>query len=141
MEFNDIRGKPDQELSTLLDSSREELWKMRFAATTEAVDAGKIRAMRRRIAWIQTEIHARSNKATREKLLAELAKGDRTTRELATALGRPLRSAQTEALRLVRAGEAREIRRSTGKGKKQKNAGARAWVRKGAAPAPAGEKR
>lgn len=55
--WEDLRGKPAPELKTLLDATREELFKMRFAATTEPVDhPNKIQEARKRIARIQTRL-------------------------------------------------------------------------------------
>ena len=58
--IEEIRGKPTGDLHTLLDTTREELFKMRFAATTEPIDhPHKIEEMRRKIARIQTVLRQR----------------------------------------------------------------------------------
>ncbi len=58
--IEEIRGKPSSDLNTMLETTREELFKMRFAATTEPIDhPHKIEEMRRKIARIQTVLRQR----------------------------------------------------------------------------------
>jgi len=62
--IDEIRGKPTTDLHTMLDTTREELFKMRFAATTEPIDhPHKIEEMRRKIARIQTVLRQRELEA------------------------------------------------------------------------------
>jgi len=59
-EIDDLRGKPVADLKNLLDQTRDELFKMRFAATTEPVDhPNKISDARRTIARINTLLRQR----------------------------------------------------------------------------------
>jgi large subunit ribosomal protein L29 len=59
-EIADLRGKPVADLKTLLDTTRDELFKMKFQATTEPVDhPHKVSDARRRIARINTILRQR----------------------------------------------------------------------------------
>jgi len=63
-EIEDLRGKPVADLKTLLETTRDELFKMKFAATTEPVDhPNKISDARRRIARINTILRQRELEA------------------------------------------------------------------------------
>jgi large subunit ribosomal protein L29 len=141
MKLEEIRGKPDGELKTALDTQREELWKMKFQGATEPIDnPGKIREARKLIARIEGELRARELKTVREKMHAELGSGPKSTRELAKSFGGSIERARREALRLVRAGEVVPSRRGApAKGKKAKaaaccmgtrNLGAKVWALK-----------
>ena len=66
-EMEELRGKPVSDLKTLMDTTREELFKMRFAATTEPVDhPHKIQEARRRIARIETLLAQRELEAAKK---------------------------------------------------------------------------
>jgi large subunit ribosomal protein L29 len=66
-EIEDLRGKPVQDLKNLLEQTRDELFKMRFAATTEPVDhPNKIGDARRRIARINTILRQRELEAQKK---------------------------------------------------------------------------
>ncbi len=59
-EMEELRGKPVSDLKLIMETAREELFKMRFAATTEPVDhPNKIQDARRRIARIETLLRQR----------------------------------------------------------------------------------
>lgn len=63
-EIEELRGKPSSDLKTMLDGAREELFKARFAATTEPVDhPHKINETRKRIARINTILRQRELEA------------------------------------------------------------------------------
>jgi large subunit ribosomal protein L29 len=65
-EMEELRGKTLSDLKALTESTREELFKMRFAATTEPVDhPNKIQEARRRIARIETLIKQRDLEAAK----------------------------------------------------------------------------
>ena len=62
--IEEIRGKPSSDLTTLLETTREELFKMRFAATTEPIDhPHRIEELRRKIARVQTVLRQRELEA------------------------------------------------------------------------------
>ena len=70
-QIEEIKGKPTADLNTLLETTREELFKMRFAATTEPVDhPNKIGDARRRIARINTILRQRELEATAKAAVA-----------------------------------------------------------------------
>ena len=74
--IEEIRGKPTTDLQTLLDTTREELFKMRFAATTEPIDhPHKIEEMRRKIARIKTVLRQRELEAKSKQAPAPAASG------------------------------------------------------------------
>jgi large subunit ribosomal protein L29 len=65
-EIEDLRGKPVADLKTLLEQTRDELFKMKFAATTEPVDhPHKIGEARRRVARINTILRQRELEAAK----------------------------------------------------------------------------
>jgi large subunit ribosomal protein L29 len=125
MKIDEIRGKPDAELRTLVPETREALFKLRFAATTEPIDnPGKIRDLRRRVAQLEGEIRARELKELKEKMVSFVKGGERTAREIANGLGLSIEAARREARRLERAGLLRETRHAASR--------SRAWTVKGA---------
>jgi len=64
-EIEDLRGKPVADLKTLLEQTRDELFKMKFLATTEPVDhPHKVGDARRRIARINTVLRQRELEKT-----------------------------------------------------------------------------
>ena len=72
--IDEIRGKPVSDLQTLLETTREELFKMRFAATTEPIDhPHKIEEARRKIARIQTVLRQRELEAKAKQAPAPAA--------------------------------------------------------------------
>lgn len=73
-EIDEIKGKPTADLTALLETTREELFKMRFAATTEPIDhPHKIEGARRKIARIQTVIRQRELEAKAKAAAAPAA--------------------------------------------------------------------
>ncbi len=59
-QMEDLRGKPVADLKALLEQTRDELFKMKFLATTEPVDhPHKVGDARRRIARINTILRQR----------------------------------------------------------------------------------
>ena len=74
-EMEELRGKPSADLKTLIETARDELFKMRFAATTEPVDhPNKIQDTRRRIARIETILRQRELESAAQKAPAEAGK-------------------------------------------------------------------
>jgi large subunit ribosomal protein L29 len=66
-EIEDLRGKPIADLKALLDQTRDELFKMKFLATTEPVDhPHKVGEARRKIARIHTILKQRELEAARK---------------------------------------------------------------------------
>jgi large subunit ribosomal protein L29 len=62
--IEEIKGKPTADLNTLLETTREELFKMRFAATTEPIDhPHQIGEKRRKIARVKTVLRQRELEA------------------------------------------------------------------------------
>jgi large subunit ribosomal protein L29 len=73
-EIEELRGKPVVDLKGMVDSTREELFKMRFASTTEPVDhPNKIKDARRKIARIRTILRQREIEAARTEQQAPAA--------------------------------------------------------------------
>jgi len=73
-EIEDLRGKPVADLKNLVDQTREELFKMKFAATTEPVDhSHKVGEARRRIARINTILRQRELEAAQKAAPAPAA--------------------------------------------------------------------
>lgn len=66
-EIDDLRGKPVADLKTLLDDTRNELFKMKFLATTEPVDhPHKINDARKLVARINTILRQRELEASKK---------------------------------------------------------------------------
>jgi large subunit ribosomal protein L29 len=65
--IEEIRGKPSSDLNTMLEQAREELFKMRFAATTEPIDhPHKVGEIRKRIARVKTVLRQRELEAKKQ---------------------------------------------------------------------------
>lgn len=65
--MEELRGKPTSDLKTLLENTREELFKIRFASTTEPIDhPNKVGEARRRIARIETILRQRDIEAKKQ---------------------------------------------------------------------------
>ncbi|MBI3723470.1 50S ribosomal protein L29 [bacterium] len=65
--MEELKGKPTADLKVLLDNTREELFKIRFASTTEPVDhPNKITEARRKIARIHTILRQRDIEAKKQ---------------------------------------------------------------------------
>ena len=66
-QIEDLRGKPVADLKNLLEQTRDELFKMKFAATTEPVDhPHKVNDARKRIARINTVLRQRELEAQKK---------------------------------------------------------------------------
>ena len=73
-QIEDLRGKPVADLKNLLEQTRDDLFKMRFAATTEPVDhPNKISDARRRVARINTILRQRELEAAKKAAPATAA--------------------------------------------------------------------
>jgi large subunit ribosomal protein L29 len=77
-EIEDFRGKPVADLKNLIEQTREELFKMKFAATTEPVDhPHKVTDARRRIARINTILRQRELEAAKTAAKAPVAAAEK----------------------------------------------------------------
>ena len=82
-DIDDLRGKPVADLKGLLDTTRDELFKMKFLATTEPVDhPHNVSEARRLIARINTVLRQREIEAAKKAAPAT------TARETATTAGK-----------------------------------------------------
>lgn len=73
-EIEDLRGKPVADLKALIEQTRDELFKMKFLATTEPVDhPHKIGDARRKIARINTILRQRELEAAKKAAPAPAA--------------------------------------------------------------------
>ncbi len=62
MNIEEVRSKSDTELRFDLDSTKKELFDLRFRAATEtSANPARIRILRRSVARIQTVLHEREN--------------------------------------------------------------------------------
>lgn len=60
MKIEEIRGKGDQELGSVLENSKRELFDMRFKSASQSLaEPSRIRALRRTIARLSTVIRER----------------------------------------------------------------------------------
>jgi large subunit ribosomal protein L29 len=79
-QIEEIRGKPSSDLKTMIETTREDLFKMRFLATTEPVDhPHKVEEARRRIARIKTVLRQRELEAAKSAAPAPAPSPAKTT--------------------------------------------------------------